>query len=140
MSEADSARRLPSSSARADDLAPARSEEKAPADDFALAASDPRTKGDPESLNLRAEATRVVRFRRGLLIGAAAAVLAIFVAVSWFALEPAALNLAASEQEPVPALSGSNQCPLPSTGAPASVGQPRPSAWNGCVPAMPSSR
>ena len=89
-----------------DDNPPPRRAAKVAANTFELSAHHSRAKSDPEGLDLRARAVRVVRFRRGLLIGAAGGLFALFVAVSWFALEPAGLKLAAAEQEPAPALTG----------------------------------
>lgn len=63
---------------------------------------------DPEDLVLRAAPQRIVRFRKGLLVGAAAAALAMIAGVSWFALEPAGLQLASAEQDLGPAMSDSS--------------------------------
>ena len=59
---------------------------------------------DPEALALRAAPQRIVRFRKGLLIGAAAAALTAIAAVSWFALEPSGLRLASEQADLSPAL------------------------------------
>jgi type IV secretion system protein VirB10 len=59
----------------------------------------PRFTADPERLALRAAPAGVVRFRKGLLIGAAASLFVLLAGVSWFALNPAGLRLAATEQD-----------------------------------------
>jgi type IV secretion system protein VirB10 len=58
---------------------------------------------NPEDLALRAAPQRIVRFRKGLLVGAAGAALVLIVGASWFALDPAGLRLGASEQDLAPA-------------------------------------
>lgn len=58
-----------------------------------------RSKVDPETLALRGHPRRVVRFRRGLLIGVAAAGSASIIAVTWLALQPAGLKLAAQQED-----------------------------------------
>lgn len=106
MSEADPARKLSAAADDGSDRTPSRPDGKAAADDYELSADDPRAKSDPEVLKVRTQAARVVRIRRGLLLGVAGGVLVVFVGLSWFALEPAGLKLAAAEQEPVPSLTG----------------------------------
>jgi type IV secretion system protein VirB10 len=59
---------------------------------------------DPEDLALRAAPQPIVRFRKGLLVGAAAATLVLLAGVSWIALDPKGLQLAAGEQDLAPAL------------------------------------
>lgn len=54
-------------------------------------------KVDPETLVLRAAPPRVVRFRRGLIIGVAGLVSASLVAVTWLALEPPSFQLEADD-------------------------------------------
>ena len=54
-------------------------------------------KEDPETLVLRGRPRRVVRFRRGLIIGITALVAGALVTVTWFALEPPSFRLAAEE-------------------------------------------
>ncbi len=56
------------------------------------------SKQDPEALVLRARPQRVVRFRRGLIIGTAALVSAGLVAVTWLALEPPTFRSVAAEE------------------------------------------
>lgn len=56
-------------------------------------------KVDPETLVLRGSPRRVVRFKRGLLIGIAAVGSASIVGVTWLALKPAGLGLLANRQE-----------------------------------------
>ena len=56
-------------------------------------------KADPESLVLRGRPRRVVRFRRGLIVGVAGAVAASLIALAWVALEPPSFRIAASQDE-----------------------------------------
>jgi type IV secretion system protein TrbI len=56
-------------------------------------------KGDPEALVLRGRPRRVVRFRRGLIVGVAGALAVSLVALAWVALEPPSFRLAASQEE-----------------------------------------
>ena len=69
-------------------------------------ASGPQTQPEPtpddgkvegEPLLLRGRLPRVVRFRRGLIVGVAAGVSAVLVAVAWFALDPPQLQVAARD-------------------------------------------
>lgn len=55
----------------------------------------PPPKQDPEGLALRARPRPVVRFRRGVIVGAAALGCGSLVAIAWFALEPPSFHLAA---------------------------------------------
>jgi type IV secretory pathway VirB10-like protein len=55
-------------------------------------------KEDPESLVLRGRPRPVVRFRRGLVIGATGAVCAALIAVTWMALEPPSFRLGADQE------------------------------------------
>ena len=61
-------------------------------------------KEDPEALELRGRRRKVVRFRRGMVIGMTGAVAVGVAAVTWAALEPAALRMAAEGErgEPKP--------------------------------------
>jgi type IV secretion system protein VirB10 len=59
----------------------------------------PAPKEDPEALVLRGRPRPVVRFRRGLIVGATGAVAAAIVTVSWLALEPPSFRHAASAVE-----------------------------------------
>lgn len=63
------------------------------------AVGGPPAKLDPEALELRARPRSVVRFRRGLLIGSAAALSVTIAAATWFALQPVGLRLAADAPE-----------------------------------------
>jgi type IV secretion system protein VirB10 len=66
--------------------------------------SAPQPKQDPETFVLRARPRPVVRFRRGLVIGITACVSAGVIGVTWLALAPAALHIAAGgddESEPL---------------------------------------
>lgn len=63
------------------------------------AAAPAPAKEDPETLVLRGRPRPVVRFRRGLIVGVAAAALSGLVAVAWLALEPPSLRAAAEPQE-----------------------------------------
>lgn len=56
-------------------------------------------KVDPETLVLRGSPRRVVRFKRGLLIGIAAVGSASIVGVTWFALKPTGLGMLTSREE-----------------------------------------
>jgi type IV secretory pathway VirB10-like protein len=61
-------------------------------------------KEDPETFVLRGRPRPVARFRRGLIIGITAAVSVGVVGVTWFALAPAGLHIAAGgddESEPL---------------------------------------
>lgn len=62
----------------------------------------PPPKVDPETLVLRAAPQPAVRFRRGLIIGAAGLVSACLIAVTWLALEPPSFRLAAGEEKGEP--------------------------------------
>lgn len=78
------------------------SENGAPKGDAALtgpAAHAAPTKVDPESLVLRGSPRRVVRFRRELIIGVAAAGALAIAATAWIALRPASFKLAAPVDE-----------------------------------------
>src|SRR5687768_12673413 len=59
------------------------------------APDDGKVEGEP--LLLRGRLPRVVRFRRGLIVGVAAAVSAVLVAIAWFALDPPQLQVAARD-------------------------------------------
>ncbi len=62
------------------------------------------TKVDPETLVLRARPGRVVRFRRGLIVGLAATGSLALVGTAWLALRPpTAAMVAAGEERPMPA-------------------------------------
>lgn len=62
----------------------------------------------PEDLVLRAAPQRTVRFRKGLLVGAAAAALVAVASISWLALEPAGLQLASTDSDLSPAITDSS--------------------------------
>ena len=77
-------------------------------------------KVDPEPLVLRGRPARVVRFRRGVIIGLAALSSTALVATAWLALKPATLSLIASgEDRPANAASAA---PDVLAGAPRSYG------------------
>lgn len=59
-------------------------------------------KEDPETLVLRGRPRPVVRFRRGLVIGATGLVCTALVAVTWLALEPPSFRLAADPESAGP--------------------------------------
>lgn len=77
-------------------------------------------KVDPETLVLRGSPGRVVRFRRGVIVGIAALGSTALVATAWLALKPASLSLVASgEDRPVNAASAA---PEALAGAPRNYG------------------
>lgn len=55
-------------------------------------------KQDPETLVLRGSPRRVVRFKRGLIIGITGLVAACLATVTWFALEPLSFRLATGQE------------------------------------------
>ena len=59
----------------------------------------PAPKADPESLVLRGRPRRIVRFRRGLIVGVAGTVVASLIALAWVALEPPSFRIAAGQDE-----------------------------------------
>ena len=63
-------------------------------------ASAAAPKQDPESLVLRGKPRAVIRFRRGLVIGAAAAVSAGIIATTWLAFEPHAFRSVSERDQP----------------------------------------
>ncbi|HEV2561724.1 MAG TPA: TrbI/VirB10 family protein [Rhizomicrobium sp.] len=86
-------------------------------------------KADPETLVLRASPRKVVRFKRGLLIGIAGAGAAVIFATAWFALRGTNLNHHQSDQELYN--TGRKRLPdamaaLPSTYAKVKLGSPLP--------------
>lgn len=82
----------------------------------------PPAKVDPESLVLRGRPQPVVRFRRGLIVGAAAAGAIGIAGVAWLALEPPSFTLAAAE-DPAAVDGGSGRLPDSLANAPAGYGQ-----------------
>lgn len=62
-------------------------------------ASAPAPKADPETLVLRGSPGRVTRFRRGAIIGIAAAGSTALIAVAWLALKPASFSLVAAGED-----------------------------------------
>jgi type IV secretory pathway VirB10-like protein len=67
--------------------------------DTAIPAPTPAPKADPETLVLRGSPGRVTRFRRGAIIGIAAAGSTALVAVAWLALKPASFSLVAAGED-----------------------------------------
>lgn len=62
--------------------------------------AEPRTdKVDPETLVLRGSPSRVVRFRRGVIVGIAGVGSLALIGTAWLALQPAGMRLAASGDE-----------------------------------------
>ena len=59
----------------------------------------PPAKVDPETLVLRGRPRRVVRFRRGVIIAAAALGSTAIVGVTWFALKPATFHIVAEGED-----------------------------------------
>ncbi len=76
-------------------------------------------KADPETLALRAAPLRVTRFRRGAIIGIAAAGSVAIAGVAWLALKPAGLGLVAAADD---VQTGAKTPPDALAGAPASYG------------------
>lgn len=74
-------------------------------------------KVDPESLVLRARPGRVVRFRRGVIVGIAAAGSLALVGTAWLALKPATVGIVAS--------GGDRPAPAPKAAADTLAGAPR---------------
>ena len=61
-----------------------------------------QAKVDPETLALRAQPVRAIRFKRGAIVGIAALGSAGLVATAWIALRPAALHLTAQADDQTP--------------------------------------
>lgn len=59
----------------------------------------PAPKADPETLAIRAGTPRVIRFRRGVIIGAAALGSAALIAIAWIALQPRIFRQVAQQSE-----------------------------------------
>lgn len=81
----------------------------------------PPAKVDPESLVLRGRPQPVVRFRRGLIVGVAAAGAIGLAGIAWLALEPPSFTLAA--EDPAAADSGAERLPDSLANAPAGYSQ-----------------
>ncbi|TRO95486.1 TrbI/VirB10 family protein [Glycocaulis profundi] len=62
---------------------------------------DSSPKASPETLVLRARPRRIARFRRGVLIGGAAAGAVAIAGVAWMALSPPSLPIGEADREPV---------------------------------------
>lgn len=62
-------------------------------------ASQPAPKADPETLAIRARTPRVIRFRRGVIIGAAALGSTALIAIAWIALQPRIFSHIAQQSE-----------------------------------------
>jgi type IV secretory pathway VirB10-like protein len=76
-------------------------------------------KVDPETLVLRGRPSRVVRFRRGVIIGIAGLGSTALFATAWLALRPATLSLVATGEERVPSANAASDA---LAGAPRSYG------------------
>ncbi|WP_066813253.1 TrbI/VirB10 family protein [Sphingomonas asaccharolytica] len=76
-------------------------------------------KADPESLAIRARPRRAIRFRRGVIIAAAALGSVSVTAVTWMALKPTVFRQVAQEELPQP---GSKASPDALNGLPSSYG------------------
>jgi type IV secretion system protein VirB10 len=73
------------------------------------ASPEPAAKVDPETLVLRGSPGRVVRFRRGVIVGIAAVASLALVGTAWLALKPPTLGLVASgEDRPIAASSAAS--------------------------------
>ncbi|HYJ52241.1 MAG TPA: TrbI/VirB10 family protein [Allosphingosinicella sp.] len=83
--------------------------------------AEPRTeKVDPETLVLRGSPSRVVRFRRGVIVGIAGLGSLALIGTAWLALQPASMRLVASgDDRPV---ASSNAAPDVLAAAPRSYG------------------
>lgn len=82
-----------------------------------LSATPPPEKEDPETLVLRGRPRPVVRFRRGLIIAATAAVAASLVSLTWLALDPPTFGNATSTrvgQQPLGKVAHDSLAGLPS--------------------------
>lgn len=77
-------------------------------------------KEDPETLVLRGKPPRVVRFRRGLIVGITGAAATALVALAWIALEPPSFRTAADESQEAEPFS--KAAPEALANAPASYG------------------
>ncbi len=85
-----------------DPIPPANPEAPEPVEQQAAPPQQPQPpKAAPASLNLRANPRRVVRFKRGVIIGGAAAGSLAIAGVAWMALGPKALHLVASEDKAI---------------------------------------
>jgi type IV secretion system protein VirB10 len=72
------------------------------AEEGAGAAPSP-AKEDPETLVLRGRPRRVIRFRKGLIIGVTGAVSAALITLTWVSLKPATFRLVADQESTEPA-------------------------------------
>jgi type IV secretion system protein VirB10 len=88
----------------------------------AAQAAPPR-KDAPETLTLRANPRRVVRFKRGVIVGGAAAGSLAIAGVAWMALGPKALHIVASEDK---AITGRNTPADGVTNLPSTYGEVKP--------------
>lgn len=61
--------------------------------------AQPTPKADPETLAIRARTPRVIRFRRGVIIGAAALGSGALIAIAWIALQPRIFRQVAQQSE-----------------------------------------
>lgn len=80
----------------------------------------PLQKQDPETLVLRGRPRPVIRFRKGVIVGATAGVCTAIIAVTWIALEPHSLRFAGVGD---PAVSLSRSAPEALAGAPSGYGE-----------------
>ncbi|MEZ5656264.1 MAG: TrbI/VirB10 family protein [Sphingobium sp.] len=62
-------------------------------------APQPMSKADPETLAIRARTPRVIRFRRGVIIGALALGSTTLIAIAWIALQPRIFRQVAQQSE-----------------------------------------
>lgn len=72
---------------------------EAPRSDNPEIQAPPAPKLDPETLALRAQPARAIRFKRGVIIGIAAVASAGVVTTAWIALQPAALQIGQREDD-----------------------------------------
>lgn len=107
-----------------DPIPPVDPDAPEPAEQQAAPVSTPSRKAAPDSLTLRANPRRVVRFKRGVIIGGAAAGSLAIAGVAWMALGPKALHIVASGEDK--AITGRNTPADQVTNLPSNYGEVAP--------------